>query len=318
MKKYLAAILSVALILALSVSALAAGEIVIGEGRDVVITGAEELKDTPALNTDVVETTHQLTHFDDRKELDEEKQKELEKSYAEMYDLIGENATFSEYWFESDLLPLDVVIVLEDADSYEDFAYMCYEDGEWKELEHTFDEENKTVTLTIYNNMPIAIVSAYGSSRAGFSTTTVVIEGEDKPAPSVEMTPTAKRGDRTAEMPTIVTCDEDVTIIPYKDFKPEVDLLQDFQWEIFEKGYKELKEQVPEGMTTRYVFYLTETRPSEVVLRMDDISVGDTVKCKMYNGSWFEEAIEVPRSGRVNISASGSGFYAIFTEIQEG
>lgn len=344
MKKYLAALLAIVLALSLSVPAFAEAEenVVIGEKRTVVIEGAEELDDTPVLNTDVTSATYDMIHFDDRKDLEDSKQDELEDSYNDLFSRIGENATFSEYWFESDVLPIDVIVTIEDKDQYEDFSYQYWEDNEWKELKHVFnedtideddlafDKESKsaddqgskerklTVTLTIEHNGPIAIISTYGSSIGGFRTASSIAKEEAGVTLSVQKTPVAKRGNQTADMPTVIaTTDEDVVIVPYKDMHQDLELINDTEWEYFKDGYKQLKDQVPEGMTTRYIFYLKEDEPSEVVLRMDDIETGAMVKCKMYNGSWQEQSCKVEKPGRVNVHADSSGFFAIFTEIEE-
>ncbi len=367
MKKYLAALLAVILVLSLSVPAFAndpADEnVIINEGanvdREVMIKDSDE-QDKPILNTDIASSDYYMTHFDDRAELEEETRiKETEDTYADLYKYIGLDATFSVYWFESEYLPVDVTITVENLEQYKSFGYLYWKDDvldsdwdselteedkeqhlrdNWYELKHEFDKvevENEdlafdvskesikegadtrihTVTLTIESNGPIAIVSPYGLYLAGLDV--YLYEKHHQPFyPSVEMPPFIERGNQAAERPTVIASDEDVNVVPYKDVHPDLELITEEQWEQFREGCKQLKDQVPDNMTTRYLFFLIEKKPSDIVLRMDDIDTVDKVKCKLYDGSWHDQDCWVTEPGRVTIHADNTGLYAIFTKVE--
>lgn len=336
MKKFLAAILAIVMLFALSVPVWA-DETSADDERKIVVEGDSVLDDTPALNTDITDSTYDVTHFDDRKNLQEEKLLEIEDAYQNMYKRVGDNSCFTTYWFETELpLPIDLIITVEDIDSYKSFSYQCWRDKDpehpeygkdWFEIEHEFDKdtisvedeksgkEKHTVTLTIEQNGPITILSEYGAALGGFKhTPSVDYSGF---VGSVSIPPIPKKGDRSAESPTVITCDEGVTIVPYKDVSKELGLINDSQWEQFKEGYKQLDDQVPKGMATRYVFYLIEEEPGVVVIRMDDIIKDEQVKVKVFNGSWLEQYHKVEEPGKVSFEATTSGFFAIFTQIEE-
>ena len=371
MKKYLAALLAIVLILSLSVPAFAEEKnettVTIGEDqkatventeeREVIIDDAEDT-DKPILNTDVASSDYEMTHFDDRAELEETRKTETEDAYADLYKYIGRDATFSVYWFESEYLPVDVTITVENLDQYKSFGYLYWKDDtidgdwdkelteedekqhlrdNWYELKHEFDkvevanedlafdvskEANKegdkkthTVTLTIETTQPIAIVSPYGLYLAGLDGL-LKAKHQEYYYPSVVWPTVIEKGDQTAEKPTVIASDENVNIVPYKDVAPDLELITEEQWAQFKEGCKQLKDQVPKGMTTRYLFYLIEPKPSDIVLRMEDIDTVDKVKCKMFDGSWHEQFCKVPEAGRIAIHADGTGLFAIFTEIE--
>ena len=373
MKKYLAAILAIVLVLSLSVPAFADDKnhqtVTIGEDQKAVVENTEEREviiddaedtDKPILNTDVSSSDYIMTHFDDRADLMEETRiTETEDAYADLYKYIGLDATFSVYWFEADYLPIDVTITVENLDEYKSYGYLYWKDDKidneewdceltesdekqflrdnWYELKHEFDKvevadedlafdvskeaekgtgkKTHTVTLTIESNQPIAIVSPYGLQLAGLDK--ILWQKHLQPdIPSIAMPPIFIEGTQTAAGPTLLSSDEDVNIVPYKDVAPTLELITEEQWEQFKQGCKELKDQVPKGMTTRYLFYLIEKKGSDIVLRMEDIDTVDKVKCKLYNGSWNEEFCQVIEPGRIGIHADSTGLYAIFTEIQ--
>lgn len=372
MKKHLAAILAIVLVLSLSVPAFADEKndttVTIGkdqkatventEEREVIIDDAEDT-DKPILNTDVASSDYEMTHFDDRADLEETRMTETEDAYADLYKYIGLDATFSVYWFEAEVLPIDVTITVENLEEYKSFGYLYWKDDKvdneewdceltesdekqflrdnWYELKHEFDKvevadedlafdhskeaergtgkKTHTVTLTIESNQPIAIVSPYGLQLAGLDK--ILWQKHLQPyVPSVEMPPIFIEGTQTAAAPTLLSSDEDVNIVPYKDVAPTLELITEEQWEQFKQGCKELKDQVPEKMTTRYLFYLIEDEPSDIVIRMDDIDTLDKVKVKLYNGTWNEELCKVIEPGRIGIHADGTGLFAVFTEIQ--
>lgn len=371
MKKHLAAILAIVLVLSLSVPAFADEKndttVTIGkdqkatventEEREVIIDDAEDT-DKPILNTDVASSDYEMTHFDDRADLEETRMTETEDAYADLYKYIGLDATFSVYWFEAEVLPIDVTITVENLEEYKSFGYLYWKDDtidgdwdaeltredekqflrdNWYELKHEFDKvevadedlafdhskeaeretgkKTHTVTLTIESNQPIAIVSPYGLHLAGLDTL-LWQKHHEFHVPSVEMPPIFMQGTQTAAEPTLLSSDEDVNIVPYKDVAPDLELITEEQWEQFKEGCKELKDQVPEKMTTRYLFYLIEDEPSDIVIRMDDIDTLDKVKVKLYNGTWNEELCKVIEPGRIGIHADGTGLFAVFTEIQ--
>ena len=375
MKKYIALLLVISIVLTLSVSAFADNEqldsetLTLDEAQEATVDRSEEREvhindsedpDKPILHTDVSSSTYDMTHFDDRKELEEVRMLETEDAYTDLYDRIGDNNTYSVYWFESDTLPVDVTITVENVEEYKGFSYLYWKDDKidgdwdselnesdkkqhlidnWYELKHEFDKveltrddlafdlskksvdgkqseiKKHTVTLTIENNGPIAIVTAYGSFLAGLAKE---IKGAKTEwfTSSVYMVPVILRGNQTAELPSIIASDENITIIPYKDVKPDLDLITEEQWEQFKRGCKELKEHVPDGMATRYLFYLIENEPSDIVIRMDDIGIDDKVETKMYDGFWNNLYCKVISPGRVTIHANNTGLYAIFTEIK--
>ena len=184
-----------------------------------------------------------------------------------------------------------------------------------KEADKQGDTKRHTVTLTIESNQPIAIVSPYGLYLAGLDG--YLIEKHEQPyAPSVELPPIIIRGDQTSELPSVIASDEDVNIVPYKDVAPDLELITEEQWEQFKEGCKQLKDQVPEKMTTRYLFYLIEDKPSDIVLRMEDIDTVDKIRCKLFDGSWHEQSCKVPEPGRIAIHADNTGLFAVFTEIE--
>ena len=368
MKKYLAVFMTIALILSLSVPAFAddnADENVIiseteGEDSDRAVTIKDsDDQDKPILNTDVASSDYEMTHFDDRAELEEETRiTETEDAYADLYKYIGRDATFSVYWFESEVLPIDVTITVENLEEYKSYGYLYWKDDvldsdwdselteedknqhlrdNWYEIKHEFDKvevadedlafdlskesikessdkKTHTVTLTLESNQPIAIVSPYGLYLAGLDV--YLTEKPYQPyAPSVVLPPVIERGNQTAEKPTVIASDEDVNIVPYKDIHPDLELITEEQWEQFKQGCKELKDQVPEKMTTRYLFYLIEDRSSDIVIRMEDIVSADKVKCKLYDGSWHDQFCKVTEPGRITIHADNTGLFAVFTEI---
>ena len=305
MKKSLAAFLAVALIFALSVPVLASAETA---KNVIVLDGVSELIDTPLLITDIKTSNQLYTHFDERDILTKPEQTLIETAYQVLFDRIKSKGCMSVYWEDFENYPVTMVIQVEDLESYKSFSYLYWKDDDWYDLKHEFNDENKEVIMTIEMTGPIAIVATYGSAGIPgvFKT-----EGSSHFVGSVKVEDSDEQGTQPALKPNLIN-GEYFSVVPFYD----VSLLDEHQLNVFQEGYRQLNDVVPEGMTTRYAFYLIADKENEAIFRMDDISRSDNVKCKMFNGSWKDLNCEVFNDGEVKVFDCTDGFYAIFTDIK--
>ena len=306
MKKSIAAFLAIVLTFALFVPVLANAETA---KNVIVLDGVNELIDTPLLITDIKTSNQPYTHYDERDVLAKPEQTLIETAYKVLFDRLKTKGCMSVYWENFESYPVTMVIQVEDLDSYKNFSYLYWKDDDWYDLEPEFNDEAREVILTIKKTGPIAIVATYGpvGIPAVFKK-----EGGSHFVGSVKVEDTDEEGTQPALNPSLIN-GEYFTVVPFFD----ISLLDEHQLNIFQEGYKQLKNVVPEGKTTRYAFYLITDKENDAIFRMDDILRADNVKCKMFNGSWGDLECEVVKDGEVKVFNCTDGFYAIFTDVKE-
>ena len=265
-------------------------------------------KDLEVVNDEIIA---EYTEYNYRDELDYDKKKILEDAYAILDNAIDqEYGALSVYWTEADFLPYTIIFKIREFDRASGFTYLEFKDDKWQPMEHEFDKKNEKVILKVSVNGPIAICYSPGGSSS-------IIESlyeEYTYLDSVGREVTEVRGVKASALPTRIHKEEDVVTVAVDQSY----MLTKIDWDVFNKAYKELKDQIPEGMTARYFFWLQEEKPSDVDFTLEDIKPGDKVICKLYNGSdWIEQKVEIPEDGLVKVYFGFSGAALILTEIQE-
>ena len=264
-------------------------------------------KDLEVVNDEIIA---EYTEYNYRDELDYDKKKILEDAYRILDNAIDQKyGALSVYWTEAEFLPYTIVFKIREFDRAEGFTYLEYKDDKWQPMEHEFDKKNEKVILKVSVNGPIAICYSPGGSEAIMES----LQEQYTYYDSVEGRTIELQGSKAGSLPARIHKEDDVVTVAVDQSY----MLTEVDWDVFNKAYKELKDQIPEGMTARYFFWLQEEKPSDVDFTLEDIKSGDTVICKLFDGSdWKEQKVEIPEDGLVNVFFEKSGAALILTEIQ--
>ncbi|MDO4982861.1 MAG: hypothetical protein Q4E35_04810 [Eubacteriales bacterium] len=249
------------------------------------------------------------TEYNYRDELDLEKKQILEDAYLILDNAIDqEYGELSVYWSEADFLPYQIVFKIREFEQATGFTYLEYKDDKWQEMKHEFDEKNQLVIITVSVNGPIAICHSPGGSAAILKKLAEMSTVFD----SVTGTTKVTKGSTASSLPIRIHKRDDVVTIAVD----QAYMLERVNWDVFNEAYKEVKDEIPEGMTARYFFWLQEEKPSEVEFALEDIKVGDNVLVKLFDGKWKELRVEIPEDGLINVHFDQCGAILIMTDIK--
>ena len=265
-------------------------------------------KDLEVVNDEIIA---EYTEYNYRDELTLEKKKIIEDAYRILDNAIDQKyGALSVYWTEAEFLPYTIVFKIREFDRAEGFTYLEYKDDKWQPMEHEFDKKNEKVILKVSVNGPIAICYSPGGSEAIMES----LQEQYTYYDSVEGRTIELQDSKAGSLPARIHKEDDVVTVAVDQSY----MLTEVDWDVFNKAYEELKDQIPEGMTARYFFWLQEEKPSDVDFILEDIKIGDTVICKLYNGTdWIEQKVEIPEDGLVKVYFGFSGAALILTEIQK-